>query len=158
MTTQSLDLHGSYIQEDRDRGSDDHEEQGLHVRYPEKAKDTTYLSESGELYGWTDPRRRLPVTEENRMRDSNNQFPLYCAVALVRSDTENRQVGRVDGYSSDDLILILEISVYGRFLIKIESPVTGSSKDRDGDTSFQWSQFTTQCSHLMLPSKDIHDN
>ncbi|GJY65863.1 suppressor of mec-8 and unc-52 protein homolog 2 [Tanacetum coccineum] len=31
----------------------------------------------------------------------------------------------------------------------------GSSKDGDGDTSFQWSQFTTQCSHLMLPSKDI---
>ncbi|GJS59548.1 hypothetical protein Tco_0654332 [Tanacetum coccineum] len=31
----------------------------------------------------------------------------------------------------------------------------GASKDRDGDTSFQWSQFTTQCSHLMFPSKDI---
>ncbi|GKE43344.1 hypothetical protein Tco_1470628, partial [Tanacetum coccineum] len=30
-----------------------------------------------------------------------------------------------------------------------------SSKDGDGDTSFQWSQFTTQCSLLMLPSKDI---
>ncbi|GKG49940.1 hypothetical protein Tco_0518714, partial [Tanacetum coccineum] len=29
----------------------------LPVRYPEKAKDTTYLSESGELCGWTDPRR-----------------------------------------------------------------------------------------------------
>ncbi|GJX71431.1 hypothetical protein Tco_0308602 [Tanacetum coccineum] len=37
----------------------DYREQGLHVRYPEKAKDTTYLSESGELCGWTDPRRRL---------------------------------------------------------------------------------------------------
>ncbi|GJS47044.1 hypothetical protein Tco_0597165 [Tanacetum coccineum] len=35
------------------------QEQGLHVRYPEKAKDTTYLSESGELCGWKDPRRRL---------------------------------------------------------------------------------------------------
>ncbi|GJR76595.1 retrovirus-related pol polyprotein from transposon TNT 1-94 [Tanacetum coccineum] len=33
--------------------------------------------------------------------------------------------------------------------------ITGSSKDGDGDTSFQWSQFTTQCSHLMFPSKDI---
>ncbi|GJU23618.1 hypothetical protein Tco_1156960 [Tanacetum coccineum] len=42
------------------KGSDDHEEQGLHVRYPETAKDTTYLLESGELCGWTDPRRRLP--------------------------------------------------------------------------------------------------
>ncbi|GJQ91042.1 hypothetical protein Tco_0002181 [Tanacetum coccineum] len=28
----------------------------------------------------------------------------------------------------------------------------GSSKDGDGDTSFQRSQFTTQCSHLMLPT------
>ncbi|GJS85557.1 hypothetical protein Tco_0752098 [Tanacetum coccineum] len=38
----------------------DYREQGLHVRYPKKAKDTMYLSESGELCGWTDPRRRLP--------------------------------------------------------------------------------------------------
>ncbi|GKC25712.1 hypothetical protein Tco_1027862, partial [Tanacetum coccineum] len=50
---------GSYIQR-QIRGSDDHEEQGLHVRYLETAKDTSYLSESGEPYGWTDPRRRLP--------------------------------------------------------------------------------------------------
>ncbi|GJX30887.1 hypothetical protein Tco_0240742 [Tanacetum coccineum] len=35
-------------------------EQGLHVRYPETAKDTTYLLESGELCWWKDPRRRLP--------------------------------------------------------------------------------------------------
>ncbi|GJU44093.1 hypothetical protein Tco_1201359 [Tanacetum coccineum] len=41
----------------------DYREQGLHVRYLETAKDTTYLSESGELCGWTDPRRRLPVNE-----------------------------------------------------------------------------------------------
>ncbi|GJT87279.1 hypothetical protein Tco_1068996 [Tanacetum coccineum] len=38
----------------------DYREQGLHVRYLETAKDTTYLLESGELCGWTDPRRRLP--------------------------------------------------------------------------------------------------
>ncbi|GKD44332.1 putative retrotransposon gag domain, aspartic peptidase domain protein, partial [Tanacetum coccineum] len=37
--------------------------------------------------------------------------------------------GDFDGYTSDDR----------------------SSKDGDGDTSFQWSQFTTQCSHLMFP-------
>ncbi|GJZ37372.1 hypothetical protein Tco_0583563 [Tanacetum coccineum] len=46
------------------------QEQGLHIRYPETAKDTTYLSKSGELCGWKDPRRRLPVAEENRMRSS----------------------------------------------------------------------------------------
>ncbi|GKC45806.1 hypothetical protein Tco_1063528 [Tanacetum coccineum] len=27
--------------------------------------------------------------------------------------------------------------------------LVGSSKDGDGDTSFQWSQFTTPCSHLI---------
>ncbi|GJW41790.1 hypothetical protein Tco_0070589 [Tanacetum coccineum] len=32
----------------------------------------------------------------------------------------------------------------------------GSSKDGDGDTSFQWSQFTTQCSHLMFPPNQRH--
>ncbi|GJR06512.1 hypothetical protein Tco_0529496 [Tanacetum coccineum] len=61
----------------RDKYGDEHQilvaercgqEQGLHIRYPETAKDTTYLSKSGELCGWKDPRRRLPVAEENRMR------------------------------------------------------------------------------------------
>ncbi|GKB65327.1 hypothetical protein Tco_0921513 [Tanacetum coccineum] len=59
---------GSYIQ--RQLRGDEHQilveercgqEQGLHIRYPETAKDTTYLSESGELCGWKDPRRRLPT-------------------------------------------------------------------------------------------------
>ncbi|GJT55417.1 reverse transcriptase domain-containing protein [Tanacetum coccineum] len=31
--------------------------------------------------------------------------------------------------------------------------ITVSSKDGDGDTSLQWSQFTTQCSHLNFPRK-----
>ncbi|GJS10304.1 hypothetical protein Tco_0367100 [Tanacetum coccineum] len=34
----------------------------------------------------------------------------------------------------------------------------GSRKDGDGDTSFQWSQFTTPCSHLMLLIKDTMVN
>ncbi|GJZ96207.1 hypothetical protein Tco_0668541 [Tanacetum coccineum] len=34
-----------------------------------RTKDKTYLSESGELCWWTDSRRRLPVTAENRMRE-----------------------------------------------------------------------------------------
>ncbi|GJW13741.1 putative ribonuclease H-like domain-containing protein [Tanacetum coccineum] len=33
-----------------------------------------------------------------------------------------------------------------------QQDTNGSSKDGDGNTSFQWSQFTTQCSHLILPS------
>ncbi|GJS33568.1 hypothetical protein Tco_0531950 [Tanacetum coccineum] len=44
------------------------QKQGVHVRYPETAKDTTYLPESGKLCWWKDSRRRLPVAEENRMR------------------------------------------------------------------------------------------
>ncbi|GKA82776.1 hypothetical protein Tco_0789524 [Tanacetum coccineum] len=40
------------------------QKQGVHVRYPETAKDTTYLPESGELCWWTDSRRRLPILEE----------------------------------------------------------------------------------------------
>ncbi|GJW75909.1 hypothetical protein Tco_0135279 [Tanacetum coccineum] len=34
-----------------------------------RTKDKTYLSESRELCWWTDSRRRLPVTAENRMRE-----------------------------------------------------------------------------------------
>ncbi|GJY64534.1 monodehydroascorbate reductase [Tanacetum coccineum] len=34
----------------------------------------------------------------------------------------------------------------------------GSRKDKDRDTSFQWSQFTTTCSQLMLLIKDIMIN
>ncbi|GJU10637.1 hypothetical protein Tco_1133033 [Tanacetum coccineum] len=40
-----------------------YQKQGVHARYPEMAKDTTYLPESGELYWWTDSRRRLPIDE-----------------------------------------------------------------------------------------------
>ncbi|GJU99171.1 hypothetical protein Tco_1328442 [Tanacetum coccineum] len=59
--------------------------------------------------------------------------------------------GDSDGYTFDDPILILEI-LSRRFLLRGIYLITGSSKDGDGDTSFQWSQFTTQCSHLMFPN------
>ncbi|GJW91997.1 zinc finger, CCHC-type containing protein [Tanacetum coccineum] len=58
--------------------------------------------------------------------------------------------GDSDGYTFDDPILILEI-LSRRFILRGIYLITGSSKDGDGDTSFQWSQFTTQCSHLMFP-------
>ncbi|GJZ53042.1 hypothetical protein Tco_0607927, partial [Tanacetum coccineum] len=54
----------------------DYREQGLHVRYPEKAKDTTYLSESGELCGWTDPRRRLPESKRMQIREIQKAFAI----------------------------------------------------------------------------------
>ncbi|GJT60643.1 hypothetical protein Tco_1004176 [Tanacetum coccineum] len=41
------------------------QKQGVHVRYPETAKDTTYLPESGKLCWWTDSRRRLPVNTDD---------------------------------------------------------------------------------------------
>ncbi|GJU04736.1 hypothetical protein Tco_1121166 [Tanacetum coccineum] len=86
-----------YLKRDRYRGLDDLEfientqilveercgqEQGLHFRYPETAKDTTYLSESGELCGWKDPRRRLPVAEENRMRVKILRGPSHSSLVL----------------------------------------------------------------------------
>ncbi|GKE46347.1 hypothetical protein Tco_1477605, partial [Tanacetum coccineum] len=54
----------------------------------------------------------------------------------------------------DDPILILEI-LSRRFLLRGIYLITGASKDGDGDTSFQWSQFTTQCSHLMFLKQHI---
>ncbi|GJT82436.1 transposase, MuDR, MULE transposase domain protein [Tanacetum coccineum] len=65
--------------------------------------------------------------------------------------TRTCKYGDSDGYTFDDPILILEI-LSMRFLLRGIHLITGSSKDGDGDTSFQWSQFTTQCSHLMFPS------
>ncbi|GJX49678.1 hypothetical protein Tco_0276523 [Tanacetum coccineum] len=67
---------------------------------------------------------------------------------------QDSKYGDSDGYTFDDPILILEI-LSRRFLLRGIYLITGSSKDGDGDTSFQWSQFTTQCSRLMFPSKDI---
>ncbi|GKC01450.1 hypothetical protein Tco_0987586 [Tanacetum coccineum] len=66
--------------------------------------------------------------------------------------------GDFDGYTSDDRILILEILSrrFSKRIYLIQSVPhgsRGSSKDGDGDTSFQWSQFTTQCSHLMFSNK-----
>ncbi|GKC13451.1 hypothetical protein Tco_1010233 [Tanacetum coccineum] len=66
------------------------QKQGVHVRYPETAKDTTYLPESGELCWWTDSRRRLPRTGK---------------------------YGDFDGYTSDDPILKLEI-LSRRFVLR----------------------------------------
>ncbi|GJY55257.1 hypothetical protein Tco_0454372 [Tanacetum coccineum] len=72
-----------------------------------------------------------PKVQENLKlpTEVTNRFTLIVLSALRRSDKENRQVGP---HGSE-----------------------GSSKDGDGDTSFQWSQFTTPCSHLMFLINDI---
>ncbi|GJV82804.1 hypothetical protein Tco_1522702, partial [Tanacetum coccineum] len=77
---------------------------------------------------------------------------LVCITSA--SSGKKSKYGDSDGYTFDDPILILEI-LSRRFLLRGIYLITGSSKDGDGDTSFQWSQFTTQCSHLMFLSKDI---
>ncbi|GJS72531.1 hypothetical protein Tco_0705372 [Tanacetum coccineum] len=65
----------------------------------------------------------------NKLLVVTNRFTLIVLSALRRIDKENRQVGP---HGSG-----------------------GSSKDGDGDTSFQWSQFTTPCSHFIFLIKDI---
>ncbi|GJT01149.1 hypothetical protein Tco_0822318 [Tanacetum coccineum] len=127
LTTITLDkkLEASNSQSQQDKSRDKYkildeerrcQKQGVHVRYLETAKDTTYLPDSGELCWWTDSRRQLPVAEENRIRGS--------------------KYGDSDGYTFDDPILILEI-LSRRFLLRGIYLITGSSKVGDGDTSFQ---------------------
>ncbi|GJS92156.1 hypothetical protein Tco_0774792, partial [Tanacetum coccineum] len=72
----------------------DYREQGLHVRYLETAKDTSYLSESGEPYGWTDPRRRLPVTEENRMREHPSDTKVLTMKMEILLEPTLNKLGR----------------------------------------------------------------
>ncbi|GJX58774.1 monodehydroascorbate reductase [Tanacetum coccineum] len=74
-------------------------------------------------------RTEMELSNLNNTQQVTNRFTLIVLSALRRSDTENRQVGP---HGSE-----------------------GSSKDGDGDTSFQWSQFTTPCSHLMFLINDI---
>ncbi|GKB60269.1 hypothetical protein Tco_0916455 [Tanacetum coccineum] len=162
----------------------DYTEQGLHVRYPETAKDTTYLSESGELCGWTDPRRRLPVIEENRMRGSTCSHDPARAGGIYTRDnsTISDRSSLGNGFNSfavsiTRLIDVIDDKYHGlsdmaeqpsMAILKIPPKDSvslirreqvgphgsrGSSKDGNGDSSFQWSQFTTQCSHLSFPSK-----
>ncbi|GJY14985.1 putative reverse transcriptase domain-containing protein [Tanacetum coccineum] len=69
-------------------------------------------------------------------------------------DNIKQTLGDSDGCTFDDPILILEI-LSRRFLLRGIYLITGSSKDGDGDTSFQWSQFTTQCSRLMFPRTEL---
>ncbi|GJR43274.1 hypothetical protein Tco_1311377 [Tanacetum coccineum] len=83
---------------------------------------------------------------------------LTMKMEILLEPTSNKllvgKYGDSDGYTFDDPILILEI-LSRRFPLRGIYLITGSSKDGNGDTSFQWSQFTTQCSRLMFPSKDI---
>ncbi|GJW09400.1 hypothetical protein Tco_1575227 [Tanacetum coccineum] len=119
------DLKGSYIR--TNTGSDDHEfkmntqilvaerygqEQGLHIRYPETAKDTTYLSKSGELCGWKDPRRRLPVAERNRMREQVSWTVIRCTTLLATQDPSKDSIlisqGSIQFYRLTLRVVIIE--------------------------------------------------
>ncbi|GJS32426.1 putative ribonuclease H-like domain-containing protein [Tanacetum coccineum] len=97
------------------------QKQGVHVCYPETAKDTTYLLESGELCWWTDSRRRLPRTGK---------------------------YGDFDGYTSDDLILILDI-LSRRFFLRRIYLITGrSSRIRRIKLWWKW--------RYLIPVESIH--
>ncbi|GKA60477.1 hypothetical protein Tco_0759884 [Tanacetum coccineum] len=60
---ESVVLPSQRVQSKQDKSKDQYkildeerccQKQGVHVRYPETAKDTTYLPKSGYLYWWTD--------------------------------------------------------------------------------------------------------
>ncbi|GJV50457.1 hypothetical protein Tco_1440669 [Tanacetum coccineum] len=67
---------------------------------------------------------------------------LTMKMEILLEPTSNKllvgKYGDSDGYTFDDPILILEI-LSRRFLLRGIYLITGSSKDGDGDTSFQWS-------------------
>ncbi|GJY78673.1 hypothetical protein Tco_0484474 [Tanacetum coccineum] len=108
------------------------QKQGVHVRYPETAKDTTYLPESGELIGGRFEKgdyRLQKITNEGTHNEDGNP-----SRANIKQDLG--KYGDSDGYTFDDPILILEI-LSRRFLLREIYLITGSSKDGDGDTSFQ---------------------
>ncbi|GJW12293.1 hypothetical protein Tco_1578120 [Tanacetum coccineum] len=100
------DLPSQRVQSQQDKSRDEYkildaerrcQKQGVHVRYPETAKDTTYLSESGELCWWTDSRRRLPVTEENRMRGKHpsDTKVLTMKMEILLEPTSNKLLDQV---------------------------------------------------------------
>ncbi|GJW40585.1 hypothetical protein Tco_0066430 [Tanacetum coccineum] len=79
--------------------------------------------------------------------------------ALRRSDKENMQVWSVlTDPEVNPTSLRRMTKPYSSTCFIANCFITGSRKDGDGDTSFQWSQFTTPCSHLMLLIKDIMTN
>ncbi|GKA07350.1 hypothetical protein Tco_0686574 [Tanacetum coccineum] len=94
---ETVGLPSQKVQSQQDKSRDEYkildeerrgQKQGVHVRYPETAKDTTYLPESGKLCWWTDSRRRLPVSEENRIRGSKYERPNITMEEYIRLEEE----------------------------------------------------------------------
>ncbi|GKA70384.1 retrovirus-related pol polyprotein from transposon TNT 1-94 [Tanacetum coccineum] len=77
------------------------------------AKDTTYLSESGELCGWKDPRRRLPVAEENRMRGSLS--------VLTDPEVNPTRLGRRQSQIRPHALL-LTVLLHDQVMVEMEIP------------------------------------
>ncbi|GJQ96847.1 hypothetical protein Tco_0007986 [Tanacetum coccineum] len=84
-----------------------YQKQGVHVRYPETAKDTTYLPESGELCWWTDSRRRLSVM---RRTDEGVRYSLPEPPEPAGSTQGQNHIVSVDspfGYDYKEFRIIL---------------------------------------------------
>ncbi|GJX71506.1 putative ribonuclease H-like domain-containing protein [Tanacetum coccineum] len=113
------------------------QEQGLHFRYPETTKDTTYLSESGELCRWKDPRRRLP---EIRLKMN---LPDHRSV-LTDQEVNPTRLGQWTLLHIRPQALLLTILVQDNAKWRGKTPRSSGS------------QFSNQGSHLMLHVK-IHD-
>ncbi|GJU03089.1 retrovirus-related pol polyprotein from transposon TNT 1-94 [Tanacetum coccineum] len=94
----------------------DYREQGLHVRYPEKAKDTTYLSESGELCGWTDPRRRLPLhqlyLDEEALRETLEEQAMDAKVREKKIRQKQADDEEVQFENSGVAMILANVSVF----------------------------------------------
>ncbi|GJT56228.1 hypothetical protein Tco_0991282 [Tanacetum coccineum] len=68
--------------------------------------------------------------------EPSSKQDLRCELRIAFENPFDAQYGDSDGYTFDDPILILEI-LSRRFLLRGIYLITGSSKDGDGDTSFQ---------------------
>ncbi|GJU82666.1 hypothetical protein Tco_1285031 [Tanacetum coccineum] len=62
---------------------------------------------------------------------------------------------RIGGYSTITRAKCKAMFIAPSFIVNFCFISGSSSKDGDGDTSFQWSQFITPCSHLIFLFNDI---
>ncbi|GJS00556.1 hypothetical protein Tco_0317064 [Tanacetum coccineum] len=126
---------------------DERIEASLHVRYPETTKDK---HSSGIWKPLSGGRILERPTTRLHVRNPSKDLRVHRIILVV---LQNILVIRKNNAMKMEILLRANIKqALGRSVL---TDPEDQAKNRDGDTSFQWSQFTTQCSHLMFPSKDI---